>query len=188
MLDAFRLAYKREPRLRLVLLGGGPLAPRMQSYIAQHGLCGVVWLLGQRPEEELPEYFRSADVYLSCAPSDGSSISLLCAIASGLPVVVSDRPSNREWVRHDDNGWLAKAGDPESFARVIVDAAHLDPDRRRRIMSTNREIALQDADWDRNISKLYAAYELLHHTRFERCRVNSAKARVLGDGLSGCQE
>lgn len=168
LLDAFRLAHKREPRLRLALLGDGPLASVIRTYVAQHGLRGVVQLPGLLPEDELPEYFRSADVYLSCAPSDGSSISLLEAIASGLPVVVSDRPSNREWVGHHDTGWLAEAGDPESFARALVEAARLEPNRRRQIAATNRQIALRAANWDHNVTKLLAAYERLNGMRAMR--------------------
>ena len=46
----------------------------------------------------MPKWFRAADTYISCAQSDGTSVSLLEAMATGLPLIVTDIPSNREWV------------------------------------------------------------------------------------------
>jgi glycosyltransferase involved in cell wall biosynthesis len=122
---------------------------------------------------------------LSCAPSDGSSISLLGAMASGLPVVVSDRPSNREWVKQDANGWLAKPGDPESFAQALVNAVRLEPDRRRSIAARNREIASRDANWDHNFPKLLAAYDRLYGMHAAGDIPVPADARAKRYSLSG---
>ena len=62
-------------------------------------------------QERLPDYFRAADLYVSCSLSDGSSVSLFEAMATGLPVVVTEAPGNHEWVLTSDNGWLAAPGD-----------------------------------------------------------------------------
>ena len=69
--------------------------------------------------EEVYAHFRAADVYLSCAHSDGTSISMVEALASGLPVVVTDLPSNREWIAPGSNGWLGRLGDAASFAGTV---------------------------------------------------------------------
>lgn len=161
LLDAFRLAYQREPRLKLVLLGGGPMSGTIQDYLTQHRLGEAVRLVGLRPEEELPEWLRSADLYLSTAPSDGSSISLLGALAAGLPVVVSDNPSNREWVRDNACGWLANPGDPRSFAAALVEAVRTTPEQRQKMGRTNRDIAVKRANWDENFALLLNVYEQL---------------------------
>jgi glycosyltransferase involved in cell wall biosynthesis len=159
LLDAFRLAYESEPRLKLVMLGGGPMAGAIQDYVARHRLAEAVKPVGFRPEDELPEWFRSADLYLSGAPSDGSSISLLGALAAGLPAIVSDNPSNREWVAKDVNGWLAIPGDPRSFAAALIEAARMTPEQRRRIGRRSRDVAMKRANWDENSAVLLNAYE-----------------------------
>ncbi len=159
LLDAFRLAHESEPRLKLVMLGGGPMAAAIHDYVARHQLAEAVKLVGLRPEDELPKWFRSADLYLSAAPSDGSSISLLGALASGLPVIVSDNASNRDWVAEGENGWLAIPGDPRSFAMVLIEAARMAPEQRQQLGTKSRDIAVNRANWDKNSTLLLNAYE-----------------------------
>lgn len=168
LLDAFRLAHESEPRLKLAMLGGGPMAGAIQDYIARHRLSESIKLVGLRPEDELPEWFRSADLYLSAAPSDGSSISLLGALAAGLPVIVADNPSNREWVAEGENGWLAIPGDPRSFAAALIEGARMTPEQRWRVGTRSREVAVKRANWDENSALLLDAYEQLLTTPGER--------------------
>lgn len=165
LLEAFRLAHERDERLRLVMVGGGPLEPAVRSFVEQHKLEAVVQLPGLRSEEELPEYFRSADTYLSCSPVDGSSISLLQAMATGLPSIVADRASNREWLKQQENGWLVQAGDANSFADALVEAARLDPASRRKMASRSCEIVSRHANFSVNLPRLLAAYEELQGLR-----------------------
>ncbi len=66
--------------------------------IAAAGLEGRVQFAGNVPEDEMVTHFQASDVYISASHSDGSSVSLLQAMACGLPVIVSDIPGNREWV------------------------------------------------------------------------------------------
>lgn len=164
-LEGFRLAYSAEPRLRLVLLGGGSLAPVVRRYVEENDLAAAVCAPGIVSPTQLPEYFRAADLYVSCAYSDGTSVSLLEAMATGLPVVVTDRASNREWVSHGENGWLAAARSPESVAECILAAVRLDPEQRSGIARTNRSITEQRANWDRTSEKLLAAYDRMERGR-----------------------
>jgi len=53
---------------------------------------------------------------------DGTSVSLLEAMVAGAFPVVADIPSNREWIRDVENGFLFPAGEEGSLARRIVDA------------------------------------------------------------------
>lgn len=158
LVEAFWRAYSQNSRLRLVLLGDGSLAPRIQQIIDDHSLSDIVYQPGMVSHEHLPEYFRAVDLYLSCAHSDGTSISLLEAMATGLPVVVTDGPGNREWVVPGENGWLATAGDPEAFAQAVLQVVGLASGEHTRISQRNRRVAEQRANWDDNFAKLLAAY------------------------------
>lgn len=161
LLDAFRIAHSKNPALRLIMLGGGSLAPKVEQYIKENGLDNSVSRPGTVSQELSANYFRASDLYLSCALSDGTSISLLEAMATRLPAVVTDAPGNREWVRNGENGWLARAGDPASYAERIVRASRLNRSEIQKIGDNNRAAAESRADWDCNVQLLIDAYKFL---------------------------
>jgi len=160
VLEAFSRALHRDPKVRLVLAGDGSQAEQIRCCANDLNLSSFVYFAGMISQAEMPSYLRAADLYVSCAYSDGSSVSLLEAMACGLPVVVTDRPSNREWVIQGENGWLAKAGSSASFAQALLEAVALGA-LRRRISSQNRRIIERRADWKRNFDRLLAAYDRL---------------------------
>jgi glycosyltransferase involved in cell wall biosynthesis len=114
---------------------------------------------GQAAYSDLPRYYRSADLYIAATHSDGTSISLLEAMACGTPVLVSDIPSNREWVEHGRNGWLFPDGDPNALAEAIREAL-AQRSRLPEMGRAAREIAEQRADWNENFPKLFQAYKI----------------------------
>jgi glycosyltransferase involved in cell wall biosynthesis len=145
--------------LRLHLVGDGPEADKVHAVITANALEDAVTLTGRLAEASLKEQFEDADIYLSSALTDGTSVSLLEAMAHGLPVVVTDAPGNREWVEHDRAGWLARAGDAQAFATGLLRAANLDDQARNRIAVHNRALVEERADWHANARSLLAAYE-----------------------------
>jgi glycosyltransferase involved in cell wall biosynthesis len=161
LMEAFWQAYRVDSSLRLLLLGNGSHAGRVQEFIDVNGLSRVVRTHEPYGKEEMPKWFRAADTYVSCTQSDGTSISLLEAMATGLPVVVTDIPSNREWVAEGQNGWLAPAGSAEEFANRLLRAARLKPEDRKLFSERNQRIVEERADWDRNFPKLLDMYQRL---------------------------
>ena len=161
LLKSFRLAFESNKRLRLVLVGSGSLSHSVRDFASDPELQGAVHLAGAVAHEELPRYFQQADLYLSCSVVDGTSVSLLEAFASGLPVVVSDLPANREWVLPGENGWLEERDNPMAFATAVLEAAALDPGRRAAFGRANRLVAEARADWHKNSRAVLEAYERL---------------------------
>ncbi len=161
LLDGFLRARSANPWLRLLLLGNGSQDQSIRSFVQAHDLNDAVSLLGPQPTEELPMWFRAADAYISCAKSDGTSISMLEAMATGLPVVVTDIPSNREWVAEPENGWLAPAGSSEGVADRILQVANLTSQERKTISERNQRVVAERADWDKNFPRLLEMYERL---------------------------
>lgn len=156
VVKAFARAAEVEPRLRLLLLGSGSLAGRIQGLLHEHDLYERVHLGGQVGQDELPHYYQAADLYVSASHSDGSSVSLLEALASGLPALVSDIPGNREWV-DERVGWLFPDGDAETLAHGLLRA--VEGEGERTAMGRNaRARAEERADWEKNFGKLLAAY------------------------------
>jgi glycosyltransferase involved in cell wall biosynthesis len=110
-------------------------------------------------EEELPEYFRVADLYLSASHSDGSSVSLMEALACGLPAAVSDIPANQEWVKPGEQGWLFPDGDTQALAEVILRATG-ERSGLKAMSEKCRAVAEARADWSRNFPRLFEAYRI----------------------------
>ena len=160
LLKAFAALHRKHDSVRLVLLGDGSLAPQIHAQIEELGIDHLVHAPGRVPQSDLPDWFRMADAYVSSALSDGTSISLLEAMATGLPVVVSESFGNLEWVQQGVNGALAQPGRASSLAeamRFVIE----DPSRSRRMSSTNIEIANSKANWDKNFPELVRAVEQL---------------------------
>ncbi len=164
LLEAFRRAYECDTSLRLLMLATGSLSVQVAAFITEYHLGDVVHCAGQVSHADLARYFQASDAYISCAHSDGTSISLLEALATGIPTVVTDIPSNREWVTPGVHGWLGADGDASSFAIAILNAARLTPAERAHMAEQNRALAEARADWDRNVEKLVQAYEDLTRT------------------------
>jgi glycosyltransferase involved in cell wall biosynthesis len=167
LLRAFHRAYQQNNRLRLLLVGDGSMARRVRRSITEHELDRVVIAPGMIARKDMPRWFRSANAYLSCAKSDGTSVSLLEAMATGLPAVVTDIPSNREWIVEGENGWLARVGSSEEFSAKLLLAASVSEHDLAGISERNQEIVSERADWDKNFPSLLRFYE---------CLVNSAMA------------
>ena len=156
---AFVLVARQRPELRLIMLGSGSLAADLRQIFIKGGVEERVHFSGQVNQAELPRVYRSADLYVSASHSDGTSISLLEAMACGLPVLVSDIPGNKEWVTPDHNGWVFADGDAHSLAESILCAM----DERERLpeMGVNaRQLAERRAKWEKNFLELLKAYDM----------------------------
>lgn len=163
LVTAFSLVAKQVGDACLILLGDGSMAPQIRQMIAEGGYHARVHVAGQVPQHMLADYYNLADVYVSSVPNDGTSISLLEAMACGLPVIVADTPSNREWVTPGRNGWLFGVDNPEALATAMLAALdHFAPISQMR--EANLALARAQADWKRNFQILLSAYDrALHH-------------------------
>ncbi|MGW8249495.1 MAG: glycosyltransferase family 4 protein, partial [Anaerolineales bacterium] len=142
----------------LVMLGGGSQAELLRQILQRGGVLERVHFPGQISQAELPRYYRSSDLYVSASHSDGTSISLLEAMACGRPMIVSDIPGNREWVEPGSNGWLFPDGDPDALAEALLNAV----ERRAELPDMGdaaRRVAEERADWKANFQHLLRAYD-----------------------------
>ncbi len=156
---AFIRAAGRIPALRLLLLGNGSQASQLHKMVADADLLNRVHFAGQVSQADLPTYYRAADLYLSASHSDGSSVSLMEALACGCPVLVSDIPGNQEWVEPGAAGWRFPDGDWDAL-QAGIERAYAEQDSLPRLAAAARALAEQRADWSANFQKLLGAYQL----------------------------
>ncbi len=156
---AFAQVARQCPQLHLLLLSSGSQGALIHKILEQAGVVDQVTFAGQIPYSELPRYYHMADLFISPSHIDGSSVSLMEAMACGLPCLVSDIPANREWVTDGLNGWLFPDGNGNALASAIARAWN-----ERNTLSgagrAARNTAEQKADWKKNFHKLLEAYDL----------------------------
>jgi glycosyltransferase involved in cell wall biosynthesis len=157
--EAFVRAGKDFPELRLMMLGNGSLARRLREIFAQGQVMDQVYFPGQVKQADLPKYYRAADLYVSASHSDGSSISLLEALACGCPALLSDIPGNQEWITPGQQGWFFREGDSASLAEGIIQAV-INRQEQPAMRRSARLLAEQRADWEKNFPQLLKAYQL----------------------------
>lgn len=159
LVKAFTRTAHQIPELRLMLLSGGSQAEQIRQTLVENGVVERVCFGDQVNNEDLPRYYRAADLYISASHSDGSSVSLMEALACGTPALVSDIPGNREWINHNEHGWLFADGDEDALAEGILQAVQW-RQLFKKIGSSARALAEERADWRMNFRQLENAYKL----------------------------
>jgi glycosyltransferase involved in cell wall biosynthesis len=152
-----KVAAQRED-VSLMLLSSGSQGALIRDILIGGGVMDRVTFPGFINNNDLPRFYHMADLYISASHVDGSSVSLMEALACGLPCAVSDIPANREWVTDGVNGWIFPDGNVNTLAGIILKAVE-QRESLARISRNARVTAEEKADWPRNFEKLLNAYE-----------------------------
>ncbi|HXI03742.1 MAG TPA: glycosyltransferase family 4 protein, partial [Candidatus Saccharimonadales bacterium] len=146
-----RLA-KEGAAFRAVMVGGGPLLESRREQARRLGVASIEFT-GQIARDRLGEILRASRIYVSASLSDGTSSSLLEALATGLFPVVSRIRGNLDWIRDGETGLLFDPGDEEGLARALRRALG-DEDLRARAAKENRELVEREGSLDRNMERM----------------------------------
>ena len=157
LFTAAALACAEEPRLRFVSVGQGPLEDELRRVLEPHDLGERFVMLGYH--DDPAAVLVGADVFTLSSRHEGLPISLIEAIALGLPPVVTRVGGNAEVVTNDRDGVLVPAGDPASLAAAYVRLAR-SPAERSRLGSAATTRA-QDFDIARTARTVEARYRSL---------------------------
>jgi glycosyltransferase involved in cell wall biosynthesis len=143
LLRGFAATAPGLPGVDLLMVGDGPLRAELENLAVGLRISERVRFLGIRTD--IPDLMRAADVFALTSVSEAASLTLLEAMASGLPAVVTDVGGNPEIVRHEREGLLFPRGDAagcaDAFRRLFRDpelAASLGPAGRRRAQDRYR--------------------------------------------------
>lgn len=113
-----RLARSASADFACYMVGQGPLRPALEARIAELGLANQVKLVGAKPHEQLPDWFRAADALVLPSRSEGVPNVLMEACATGIPFVAS-RVGGIPEVTHLGRGELVSAEDPDALAGAM---------------------------------------------------------------------
>jgi glycosyltransferase involved in cell wall biosynthesis len=113
---------------------------------------------GDRSGRELAELFSAAGVFVLPSAAEGLSMSLLEAMAYGLPCVASDVPGNRELLAGGAFGALAPVGDVETLREAIAGVLAMDPGQRDSVSEKLRSAVAETYDWERIADRTMEVY------------------------------
>jgi glycosyltransferase involved in cell wall biosynthesis len=159
-LQALAEVFAAVPEARAIIGGIGPLDQELKNMAMRLGIKDRISFEGWIKYEDIPKYLNSSTVYVSTSLSDGTSISLLEAIACGLPVVVTDVPSNLEWIQDGFNGFVVPRGETKELAQRLI-AILTNDELREKFRERNLTQYKNKIDLDMNFNRLIAVYKKL---------------------------
>jgi sugar transferase (PEP-CTERM/EpsH1 system associated) len=119
--QALQIAPELRDRLRLIMIGEGPLRHESLVILQTAGFADLAWLPGER--NDMPEIMRGLDCFVLPSLGEGISNTILEAMASSLPIIATAVGGNVELVQEGLNGRLVPPANPAALAEAIVDFA-----------------------------------------------------------------
>ena len=133
LVQAFAVAAKRRPRLRLLLVGGGPAEAAVRAQAGALGLADRVHVTGGLPREVALMLVKASDVFAFASLTETQGLVLAEALACGLPIAAIEGPGVTGTIRNGRDGLLVSADPVDSQAARLGDAiGRLASDRRMR--------------------------------------------------------
>ena len=153
LLEAFALVVRRVPNAVLVIAGDGPLRPELLALASRLGITDAVRFIGE--VRDVAPLYREFDLFVLSSTAEGTSISILEAMASGVPVAATAVGGTPALLRDGRLGRLVASRDTPALAGAITDLL-LDPAARQRLA----RVARQDVVAQHSLERMVHAYEL----------------------------
>ena len=154
-LQAFALAVREVPQLRMVLAGDGRLRRSLEQLTHGLGVQDRVRFFGLC--ENVPLFIRSLDLFVLASKFEAFGLALVEAKAAGLPIVATEINEIPEILSHGRSGLLVPLGNPEKFAAAFVRLAR-NPDLRGALAQQ----ALQEAREGHSLQVVVRRYQELY--------------------------
>jgi len=158
LIQAIDILRKEIPSVKLLLAGKGPLEEEYTKLIISLGVSNFVEILGYR--NDIPNLFRLADLAVSSSRREGLPVNILEAMATGLPLVVTDCRGNRDLVKDGENGYVL-TDDVDQFSNALKSiymAEHL-----KEGFTTKSLSQIEDYSLDNVLKEMEEIYRSFDH-------------------------
>jgi len=157
LLKSFYEAYQREPHCALFLVGEGPLREELRTWVEERGIGARVIFTGLIPYDEMPGYMAMADVFATASVSEVHPLTVIEAMAAGLPVIGIQSPGVGDTVVDGITGLLCPQLGQTQFSQAMID---LVVDRERRLeLGTQARRASEQYAIERSVQEMLKRYE-----------------------------
>ncbi|MPZ22897.1 MAG: glycosyltransferase [Dehalococcoidia bacterium] len=164
LLRAFRQVRREMDNVRLVIVGPpSRLTQAQKAWVERRGIPDVVFA-GYVPAEDVPRYYRTADIY--CAPNIGNEsfgLVLIEAMACGTPIVASNIEGFGDVMTHGVEGLLVRPNDEDALATALLQLLK-SPERRAQMTLLGRSRAEQFS-WERISASIISYYERIAYEK-----------------------
>lgn len=160
LINAIPVIVKEHRSVKFIIKGTGPLESNLKNLARKLHVEEHIRFIEPVPYNEISKHLAAADIYVSTSYIDSTSVSLLEAMACGLPPVTTDIPGNREWIQNEINGLLYPPKDHKILAdriKQLVEDEHL----RKQFGERSHRIILERAEWQKCVSKMERIYNEL---------------------------
>lgn len=169
LIRATALVVREFPDFHLTLVGDGPERSFLEELTAQLELTRQVTFLGER--NDVPALLKQAAMFVSSSSTEGISLTLLEAMAVGLPIVTTAVGGNPEVVQDEVTGYLVPACNPKRLAEAIC--LHL---RQKDTWQAMGELARNRVEQQFNIERMIREYEEIYSRQYQQAtRFQAAK-------------
>jgi len=159
LIRSIPLVIKEIPETKFVIAGRGVQEEYLKKLAKNLGILEAVEFIGFIQNEKLPDYLRTADIYVSTSLADaGIAASTAEAMACGTPVVITDSGENRNWVKDNENGFVVPVKSPDILAEKIIYLLR-NKEVGKRFGELGREIIEKENDYYDEMEKMENIYK-----------------------------
>lgn len=174
LINVVKLLKDKIPRIKLLLAGSGSFSERYRKQVKKFGLTENVQFLGQR--SDIVNLMLISDLAVSASRREGLPVNVMEAMATGLPLVVTDCRGNRDLVNNGENGYIVGIDDVKGFANAIEEL-YLSAEKRQRFGKKGLEL-VRSYSLDKVRAEMEEIYS--HYLQKKGNRHNSRNAGKLG--------
>lgn len=158
VLLAFRKVLDNYPKVKLLIVGAGPLKTKLGKLTRKLKLENDVIFIGTVPFGDLVKFYASCDFFVMHSYWEGFGMTPQEALASGLPVVSSKAGGIPEFVIDNETGFLVEVGDVEGMADRVLKILN-NPELCKKMSENARKLMVDEYDWGDMVDKYLKLYE-----------------------------
>ncbi len=159
LLRSFRGAAQAVDNLRLLLVGDGSERDTLEDLTRHMGIADRVVFTGLVPYDEIPRYLMMGDLFVTASVTEVHPLSVIEAMAAGLPVLGISSPGIGDTIHDGENGLLIPEMDLAAFTGKLVRLA-MDADLRRSLSEGARQ-SISEYAIENTGARMLQAYERL---------------------------
>jgi glycosyltransferase involved in cell wall biosynthesis len=149
---------RESPQARFVFVGDGELRPALEEQVGALGLAQTVIFTGW--QANMPAVYSDLDLLVLTSLNEGTPVTVIEALATGVPVVASEVGGVPDVVTHQETGLLVPSGDAEATAQAILQFLRA-PERAQRLALAGQRVVLGRFDLRRLVNDMDALYHAL---------------------------
>lgn len=157
LIDIVAPILRHDKKVRFFVVGGGPVLSSLEAKVNRLNLTGQIKFAGIQRGEQLKKYLAAGDIFITASLTENQPISIIEAMAAGLPVVAYGARGIPEVVKDRQTGLLAEPGSAEHF-RTLLTNLILDS-RQKQVLADNALIAARQYQRDRVTDHLLDLYQ-----------------------------